>query len=257
MKATNWEFANRAMVFGIILGCSFGCYVLDKQNITVVLANWTEVRWHLNADMIVRVLFGMAAVVLVIAALVRTWASSYLHAGVVYASQVKSASLVAGGPYRFVRNPLYFANVLMALALGPMMSRVGFAVVIVAMVIFCYRLILREEHELQTNQGESYEAYRKAVPRLWPSPWARFRASGRAAKWSDGFKAEAWYWGFALALVAFAVTLKLPVFFVILAVSLALFWVSASAMEKKNRVSSAASTEQTQRSSVISGHSNS
>jgi protein-S-isoprenylcysteine O-methyltransferase Ste14 len=249
MKATDWEFANRATIFGILLGCSFGFYVLDKENITVVLANWTEARWHVNADIVARILFAIAALIMVLAALVRTWASSYLHAGVVYAAQVKSASLVADGPYRFVRNPLYFANVLMAIAFGFMMSRVGFVVVVVAMMVFCYRLIFREETELVTNQSESYQDYRKVVPRLWPSPWPRIAGNGRAAKWSDGFKAEAWYWGFALALVVFAVTLKLSAFFVILALSLGLFWFSASAMEKKSRFSGVANTDQKQQSS--------
>lgn len=248
MKATNWEFANRAMVFGIILGCSFGFYVVDKQNISAVLANWSEALWHVNADLVERILFAIAALIMVLAALIRTWASAYLHAGVVYAAQVKSASLVADGPYRFVRNPLYFANVLMAMAFGLLMSRLGFVVVLVAMTVFCYRLILREESELQTNQGESYEGYRKAVPRIWPSPWPRIAASGHAAQWSDGFKAESWYWGFALALVAFAVTLKLPLFFGILTVSLACFWVSASAMEKKSRLNTEAGKKQKQRS---------
>lgn len=248
MKASNWEFANRATVFGIIIGCSFGFYFLDKENSTAALANWFEAHWHVNADMVARILFGIAALILVLAAFIRTWASSYLHAGVVYATQVKSASLVADGPYRFVRNPLYFANVLMAIAFGFMMSRVGFVVVVVAMTVFCYRLIFREESELQTNQGVSYEAYRKTVPRIWPSPWPRIAASGRAAKWSDGFKAEAWYWGFALALVAFAVTLKLAVFFVIFAVSLGLFWFSASAMEKKSRLRDESSAEGNQQS---------
>jgi protein-S-isoprenylcysteine O-methyltransferase Ste14 len=238
MKASKWEFANRAIVFGIILGCSFGFYVLDKQNITVALANWSEARWHVNADMLARIFWdcgGDAGA---------RGAHAYLGVGI--PARGRGVRRVADGPYRFVRNPLYFANVLMALALGSMMSRVGFIVVIVAMVVFSYRLILREESELQTNQGESYEAYRKAVPRLWPSPWARIAASGRAAKWRDGFKAESWYWGFALALVVFAVTLQLRLFFVILTVSLALFWISASAMEKKARVNGNTTPEQKQ-----------
>ena len=37
---------------------------------------------------------------------------------------------------------------------------------IVAMQVFCYRLILREESELHASQGEQYERYRKVVPRL-------------------------------------------------------------------------------------------
>jgi protein-S-isoprenylcysteine O-methyltransferase Ste14 len=222
-------------VFGMILGCSFAFYAVDQQNVTAAGANWIEARWHVNADLVARALFAAAAFMLILAALLRTWASAYLHAGVVYASGVKTAALVADGPYRRVRNPLYFANVMMAVALGSMMSRVGFFMVVMAMVVFCYRLIFREEQELQASHCEGYAAYCRAVPRLWASLWPKIPGSGRAAQWKDGFKAESWYWGFALALVAFAVTLKLVLFFVILGASLGLFWMLASKMAKTAR----------------------
>jgi len=233
MKATNWEFTNRATVFGLILGCTFPLYFLDPQNSTAALANWIEFRTHLNADLIARVVFALAALMLGMAALIRTWASSYLNAGVVYAAEVKSDSLVADGPYRLVRNPLYFANVLMAIALGSMMSRVGCLVAVVAMIVFSYRLILREEDELQASQGQRYQDYRKAAPRLWPAVSPRIASSGRSANWAEGFKAESWYWGMALAVAAFAVSLKLWLFFVILGASLGWFWVSSAMLEKK------------------------
>jgi hypothetical protein len=115
-----------------------------------------------------------------------------------------------------------------------MVSRLGFFVAVVAMLLFCYRLILREEAELQAVQGEQYQGYRKAVPRLWPALRPRIASAGRQARWADGFKAESWYWGFAAALVAFAVTLRLTLFFTILTASLALFWVSSIVLQKKS-----------------------
>jgi hypothetical protein len=86
--------------------------------------------------------------------------------------------------------------VLMAVGMGAMMSRSGFFVAVVVMLMFCYRLILREESELEASQGEQYESYRKAVPRLWPSMRPRIDSAGRPAKWREGFKAESWVWGF-------------------------------------------------------------
>jgi protein-S-isoprenylcysteine O-methyltransferase Ste14 len=220
MKASNWEFKNRALVFGMIFGITFPLYVLDSQNSTAVLANWLGARFQMNADHIAQALFACAALLLIVAALIRTWASAYLHADVVYAAEVKTQSLVADGPYRYVRNPLYLANVLMAIALGAMMSRPGFVVAVAGMLVFCYRLIMREEADLQLSQGEPYERYRKAVPRLLPAFSPRTASAGRQARWSAGFKAESWYWGFALALVVFAATLKLWQFFVILTASI-------------------------------------
>ena len=234
MKATNWEFTNRALLFGLIFALSFPLYFLDHQNSTAALASWLGSRFQRDPDVVARLLFAFAAILLIVAALLRTWASSYLRAGVAYAAEVKTDSLVADGPYRLVRNPLYFANVLMVTGMGAMISRTGFLVAVVAMLVFCYRLILREEAELQAGQGEQYEDYSKAVPRLWPSLWPRIASTGHQARWTEGFKAESWYWGFAAALVAFAITLKLTLFFTILTGSLVLFWVSSVVLQKKS-----------------------
>ena len=243
MKATNWEFTNRALLFGLIFAVAFPLYSFDHQNSTATLANWIGARLGMDADLVAHLLFAFAAFLLVVAALLRTWASSYLHAKVVYAAEVKAESLVADGPYRRVRNPLYLANVLMAIGMGAMMSRTGFFVAVEAMLVFCYRLILREEAELQASQGEQYERYRSTVPRLWPSLWPRIASGGRQAKWNEGFKAECWYWGFAAAVAAFAITLKLKLFFAILGTSLVLFWVSSVVLQKKSNSQASSSPE--------------
>jgi len=155
MKATNWEFTNRALVFGLIFGCAFPLYTVGHDNSTAVLANWLGARFQMDADRLAHILFAGAALQLVVAALIRTWASAYLQAEVVYAAEVKSQSLMADGPYRYVRNPLYAANVLMAVGMGSMMSRTGFLVAVVTMLVFCYRLINREEPNCKSARGKN------------------------------------------------------------------------------------------------------
>ena len=103
------------------------------------------------------------------------------------------------------------------------------------MLVFCYRLIFREESELQAGQGEQYDRYRDAVPRLWPALGPRIASAGREGRWMDGFKAEFWCWGCALAVAAFAITLNLPVFFAILAASIAILWLFSRIAEKQSR----------------------
>lgn len=232
MKATDWEFKYRALVFGLILGGSFSLHALDPKMLAPELANWLAPRLGMNADLLARLLLALAALLLVVAALTRTWASAYLQAGVVYAGEVKTEMLVADGPYRRVRNPLYLANVLMAFGMGLLMNQPGFALCVLAMLIFCYRLIFREEADLLASQGESYEQYRRVVPRLWPAPTARIPSAERQANWGAGFKAESWYWGFAVAAAALAITLNGKVFLVLIAASVALFWVTSSRAQK-------------------------
>ncbi|HYR83704.1 MAG TPA: isoprenylcysteine carboxylmethyltransferase family protein [Terriglobia bacterium] len=232
MKATDWEFANRALLFGLIFAFTFPLYSVDHQNSTAAMANWLAAGLRTDANLVAHLLFAFAAFFVVAAALIRTWASSYLEAEVVYAADIRTESLVADGPYRRVRNPLYFANVLMTVGLGAFMSRIGFLVAVVAMLVFCYRLIVREEAELQASQGEQYERYLKAVPRLLPSIRARAVSGNHRARWTEGFKAESWNWGFAAAAVAFAVTLKLMLFFVILGASVVLLWASSAFLSR-------------------------
>jgi protein-S-isoprenylcysteine O-methyltransferase Ste14 len=233
VRATAWEFKHRAAIFGIILGVSFSLYSLDPVNSASVAATWLALPLKMPSDTLTRLLLAIAAALMILSAGVRTWASAYLNAEVVYASEVKSARLVADGPYRHVRNPLYLGNVLMALSMGALMSRLGFVVVVIGMLFFCYRLILQEESELRASQSASFNAYVAAVPRLWFSPWPKIPSAGSQPHWGNGFLAESWCWGLAASVLVFAATLNSRVFYIVLAISLVSFWVSSSLAEKR------------------------
>jgi protein-S-isoprenylcysteine O-methyltransferase Ste14 len=228
VRASDWEFKNRAMILGFILGGGFPLYMLDHLNSASALASWLGPMVRVNADLLTRLLFLLGALLMIKAAFLRTWASAYLKASVVYADKVKTEQLVADGPYRRLRNPLYYGNVLMALGLGSIMSRLGFVFAVTAMLVFTYRLIFREEADLEATQGESYRKYRAAVPRLWFSPLPQVPSAGSQAHWGKGFRAELWAWGFAAAVTAFAVTLNVTLFYVLLAVSVLSFWLTPS-----------------------------
>jgi hypothetical protein len=73
MKATNGEFANRAVIFGCIIGVSFALYSLDPDNVTAVLATRLAPKMSMHDDLLARILFAVAALVLAVAALIRTW----------------------------------------------------------------------------------------------------------------------------------------------------------------------------------------
>jgi protein-S-isoprenylcysteine O-methyltransferase Ste14 len=235
LAATSWEFENRALAFGLLFSVAFMSSAIDPQNGTVALGHALSHQLHADGDGLARTLFGFAALVVSAAALTRTWASAYLESEVVYASALKTAALVGDGPYRHTRNPLYLGNVLMAAGMGAMASRIGFLVLVVGMIVFSYRLIWREEAELLRSQGERYAAYLARVPRLIPSLRPRVPSAGRRPDWAAGFRAESWYWGFAAAIAAFAITLSVKLFFGILMASLALFWVLTSRVAQGRR----------------------
>src|SRR4051812_26141345 len=122
----------------------------------------------------------------------------------------------------------------MIVGIGSMMSRSGFVLATLAIVVFSYRLITREEAELERTQGEQYRRYRTAVPRLWPALSPRVAEASGKADWKNGFKAESWYWGLATAMVVFAITLKFSFFVVILGASVAFFWWYSAVLAEKS-----------------------
>ena len=77
-------------------------------------------------------------------------------------------ALVADGPFRYTRNPLYLANLPVAAGIGVLQpSRSGFIFLVLANWIFVYRLIFREEESLLKTRG-ILSAYAGGA-RFWPA----------------------------------------------------------------------------------------
>jgi len=211
--ATDFEFKQRFWLIGVIIWLGFGCYVIDKNNFAAaVAAKILGPGVPIDSpsfDRFQLAIVAAGAVIVALGALLRSWAESYLHSSIVHDANIHSEQLVAEGPYRHLRNPLYFGNVLMAIGLGTITSRLGFVVMVVGMFVFGYRLILREEAGLKLTQGESYRKYLAAVPRFWPSLRARVPSGGAKPNWRDGFSGEIFFWSIAIGLAAFAITQRI------------------------------------------------
>ena len=80
-----------------------------------------------------------------------------------------SRQLTVGGPYRYVRNPLYLAIVVVVTGQALLLSRpvllIYAAVFLAAFAAFVHWY---EEPSLARRFGAQYEAYRKQVPAWWP-----------------------------------------------------------------------------------------
>ncbi len=217
MGASDFEFKYRFWIFGAIFFLAFGSYNLDHLNVSQALLEWiVRLRGTPAADWQYHLIFAIAALFCIGNAAVRTWGTAYLNPEVMVDMRLHTSRLVADGPYRYVRNPLYFGNVLLAIGFGMMASRIGFVILVVGMIVFNYRLILREEAGIRASQGESYRAYCDAVPRLLPALRPKLPSAGAKPNWGDGFLGEAFMWLLAASVLTFAATLKLTIFFAVL-----------------------------------------
>jgi protein-S-isoprenylcysteine O-methyltransferase Ste14 len=233
MQATEFEFRNRWWIFATLFSLAFMAYAIDHVNSASAFADWLAARFSTRAtNNSYRLIFALGALLMAAAALIRTWGTAYLNADVMRDGRVHTEKLVADGPYRYVRNPLYLGNILMAIGAGFMASRLGFVILAVGMTVFVLRLLLREENELLRDQGESYRRYYAAVPRLIPPITPRIAAAGNAPRWGQGFHAELMYWLISLAMAVFAATLNLKFFWGIFAVALAASFLYKAPREK-------------------------
>jgi protein-S-isoprenylcysteine O-methyltransferase Ste14 len=219
MKASNFEFRNRFWIFGLIFGLGFWLYALDRVNAVQYLINVTIGQNSPHADLMARCALAFATLLMLLTALLRTWATSYLRSDVMQDHDLHAEKIVASGPYRHLRNPLYLGNILMAFGMGLLASRLGFVVIVVGNFIFCRRLIGLEESKLQQEQGESYIEFCRRVPRLWPALRPRLPDSGLKPHWRQAFVGELFMWGFFAAVAAFAITLNIKFLWIILAAS--------------------------------------
>jgi protein-S-isoprenylcysteine O-methyltransferase Ste14 len=236
MVATEFEFKGRFWLIGLIIWLGFSLYSIDRVSFAVALLHFLAPGINPVGDrgnFWLRLIFGAGALLVFLSALLRTWATAYLRTDVVHDASQHSEALLADGPYRYVRNPLYLANIPVAAGIGVMASRLGWVVMVFGMGLFMYRLILREESGLLATQGEAYRAYLKAVPRLWPSLTPRVPAGDVQPRWGQALAGEMFIWLFGVAELCFAITLRFKLAAVIFAVSMALYFAVVPVIKKR------------------------
>jgi protein-S-isoprenylcysteine O-methyltransferase Ste14 len=240
MRATEFEFRYRFFIIGLVFWLGLSLHSLDRSNAADALSGWIAAHTRLSRGNSVHIIFAVAAVLCVAAAAIRTWASAYLQSRIVHDPSLHSERLVADGPYRHVRNPLYLGTLLLAIGLGAMASRTGFFALVIGILVISCRLIFREEAQLLASQGESYRRYLQAVPRLWPSLTARVSPGSAKPRWPQAFFGETFFWAFATASVGFATTLNFRFWYWPMIASLPLYALSVFLLKRQGRNSSRA-----------------
>ena len=98
----------------------------------------------------------------------RGWAAGHL---------AKNQSLARGGPYAWLRNPLYVGTLLVAGGLAVASRSPGLAVLFAAVFLLVYLPVIELEEQHLRQIFPEYAKYAEEVPALWPR--APRKKSGR------------------------------------------------------------------------------
>jgi protein-S-isoprenylcysteine O-methyltransferase Ste14 len=204
LKATALEFRFRFLIHAIIYALGFTTpwnhwLHLDTIRTWQWLAAWpSRSGWVPFQSATIAVLI-VGILCALIAASLRTWAAAYLTSSIIKDSAMHGEEVVAAGPYRFLRNPLYVGIFIHTLALALLMPPSGALLSIVLIGLLELRLIAGEEAFLTAKLGEPYLAYRAKVPALFPALTPRVPASSVQPQWPQAFLGELYMWGVAIS----------------------------------------------------------
>lgn len=212
MRASALEFRLRYLVHGVIYALGFTApwnYLLNQgagsaefwsgkavwlpAALEIERAGWMPLTGATN------LLLGLGIFFAIAGAALRTWGAAYLGSAVVKDAGMQGDAVVADGPYRHLRNPLYLGTFLHTFALALLMPASGAVFALVAIAVEQLRLIGGEEAFLEGKLGRSYLDYKARVPSLFPSLRARVPASGVRPAWGMAVLGEAYFWGVAAA----------------------------------------------------------
>jgi protein-S-isoprenylcysteine O-methyltransferase Ste14 len=194
MRASAFEFRFRMIIQIVIVFLGFwapwlnlsvlgppdlGRHISTLEWLALELSRTGLVRFT-YATPIVIVLGALAAAA---GAVFRIWGSAYLGYRTVHHGRMQAETVMAAGPYRYVRNPLYIGGWLMMAAISLLAPPSGALFIMILISVFYLRLILGEEAFLTAQQGEPYRDYLRAVPRLIPRLHANLPQSPARPQW--------------------------------------------------------------------------
>jgi protein-S-isoprenylcysteine O-methyltransferase Ste14 len=154
--------------------------------------------------------YYLIAFLVVVASLIRMWAGSILTSRTVMSFEIQDKTFKVEGPYKYVRNPIYYADLIAFTSLSLCLRPVG---LLIPVLIFLHytQLISYEEEKLKTEFGNSYTGYLKTTPALLPGikGYRHFIKDKGVFRISwDGFRHNAQYILFVPGLVVASFTGK-------------------------------------------------
>jgi protein-S-isoprenylcysteine O-methyltransferase Ste14 len=211
MKATRFEFRFRLPIGVLLYVLGFWApwlrYGADRGHITTT---WLELTGalashHWLALQPASVLITSLAIVSVtLGAILRVWGTAYIGNATVKSRAMHGDEVVAAGPYRHLRNPLYLGSFLVAVAVSVLMPPSGAIFFLIAIGLQMLRLIFAEEAFLESQQGGAYTAYKALVPRILPRPIPQVPATALKASWAQALLGETYVVALAVCFAVLA-----------------------------------------------------
>ncbi len=115
---------------------------------------------------------------------------------------IEAPQLITGGPFAYVRNPIYLGSALLGLGMVGLLGDPWMLALHLPAFTMLYAMIVpAEEAFLRKQFGAANERYRECVPRMIPrlTPW-RGRTE-RPFDWSV-WRGEAWIWFYLVTIYA-------------------------------------------------------
>src|ERR1700689_517166 len=156
MRASAIEFRLRMLIMIIIVFCGFWSPWLGSWDFgrRISTLEWLPLEisrlgiFSFPVATPIVIVFG--ALVALAGAALRVWGTAYLGYSTVHHGDMQAGAVMADGPFRYLRNPLYLGGWFMMLAVTLLMTPSGALFTIVLITIFYMRLILGEEAFLGT-----------------------------------------------------------------------------------------------------------
>jgi protein-S-isoprenylcysteine O-methyltransferase Ste14 len=174
MRASALEFRLRVVIHTVLVILGFWAPWIELWHLgrRISLLEWLALQLSrlglVSFAAATPLVIALATLIAALSVWLRVWGTAYLNPDVVHAGSMNAASVMNGGPYRYMRNPLYLGVILMVVAMAFAMPVSGAVFVFILVPLFDLRLILGEEAFLSTRLGEPYQAYLRAVPRIIP-----------------------------------------------------------------------------------------
>jgi protein-S-isoprenylcysteine O-methyltransferase Ste14 len=214
MQATHFEYRFRFAIHAILYILGFTAPWLFLHSLAGVPGFTTSSTWLVLSSALARqgwLTFDAATIALLAIALVltglgawlRVWGSAYVGSSIVKSPTMHGEVMLADGPYRRTRNPLYLGTLLHTLGVTILMPPSGALFAVVLLWIFQIRLALAEEPFLAARFGKPYLDYKAAVPRFLPSPTPHIAAAGARPHWLQAMLGEIYFLAVFLVLATF------------------------------------------------------